>query len=44
MEKKVSENATENQRKQMIKFIIQTIQCVDDRKLRNIYNLVLHIK
>lgn len=32
------------QREQMIRFITRVIQELDDRKLSNVYHLVLHIR
>lgn len=34
----------EAQRQQMIEFIVKIIQQTDDRKLRSIYNFILHIQ
>ena len=44
MEQKDMRTKDEGQRTQMIEFIIKAIQQTDDRKLRNIYNFVLHIQ
>lgn len=44
MDKKRPESQDIALREQMIAFIIRTLQSLDDRKLRNIYYLVLHIK
>ena len=34
----------ETQRQQMIEFIVKAVKQTDDRKLRNMYNFVLHIQ
>lgn len=44
MEQRNAKVQTENQREQMLKLILGAVQKLDDRKLRNIYYLVLHIQ
>lgn len=43
MEQKNTGAEHDAQRERMIAFILKVIQQTDDRKLRNIYNFVLHI-
>lgn len=44
MDKKFDENHDARLREQIITFIIKTIQQLDTRKLRNVYNFVKNIK
>lgn len=44
MEEKNINRNDEKQRQQMIESIIKAVQVMDDRKLRNVYKLVLHIQ
>lgn len=44
MEQEDASRKRDKQREQMIEFIVKTIQQPDERKLRNIYNFVLHIR
>lgn len=44
MNKRNTEKPGAKQREQMVKFILQAIQQMDDQKLRNIYHFILHIK
>ena len=44
MGQKDMDTKDEAQRQQMIEFIVRVIQQTDDKKLRSIYNFVLHIQ
>lgn len=37
------QNANQSEREKQTKRIIELLEAVDDRKLQNIYNFVLHI-
>lgn len=42
--RRMDEKNDEKERKQVIEFIIKAVQAMDDRKLHNVYNFVLHIR
>lgn len=44
MKQKTLNPLEEKQRKQMIQFIIKAIQSLDEKRLKNVYFFILHIR